>query len=58
MSILNNVEDDAANLDMRVNPSKSMIMPVCFFKTSALFLNRILPDISVLPLIAWGYNFL
>ena len=32
MSILSDVVDDTAILDMRVNPSKSMIMPICFLK--------------------------
>ena len=32
MSILNDFTDDAANIDMRINPSKSMIMPICFLK--------------------------
>ena len=47
MSILSDVADDTAILDMRVNPSKSMIMPISFLKTSPLFLNPIPPDISL-----------
>ena len=46
-SILNDIADDAPVLDMRVNPSKSMIMPTCFLKTSTLFLKLILQDKSV-----------
>ena len=41
------IVDETMVLDMRVNPSKSMIMPITFLKTSPLFLNQIPPDISV-----------
>ena len=54
MSILNDIEDEAAFLDMRVNPSKSMIMQICFLKTSPLFLNPIPSDISVSYLKLFG----
>ena len=47
MSILNDIADDTAVLDMRVNPSKTMIMPICFLKTSSVFLTPIPPGISV-----------
>jgi len=47
MSILNDIADDAAELDIRVNSSKSMIIPICFLKTSAHFFNPIPPDSSV-----------
>ena len=47
MSILNEIGDEALDLDMTVNPSKSMIMPICFLKSSPYFLNPIPPEISV-----------
>ena len=37
MSILNEIGSEALDLDMTVNPSKSMIMPICFLKSSPCF---------------------
>ena len=45
MSILNEIGSEALDLDMTVNPSKSMIMPICFLKSSPCFLNPIPPEI-------------
>ena len=45
MSILNEIESEALDLDMTVNPSKSMIMPICFLKSTPCFLNPIPPEI-------------
>jgi hypothetical protein len=47
MSILNDIGDDALDLDMTVNPSKSMIMPISFLKSSPCFLNPVPPEVSV-----------
>ena len=47
MSILNEIGSEALDLDMTVNPSKSMIMPICFLKSSPCFLNPIPPEIYV-----------
>ena len=47
MSILNDIGDDALDLDMTVNPSKSMTMPISFLKSSPCFLNPIPPEIPV-----------
>ena len=41
------LEDEASDLNMTVNPSKSMIMPICFLKSSPHFLSPIPPEISV-----------
>ena len=45
--ILNEIGSEALDLDMTVNPSKSMIMPICFLKSSPCFLNSIPPEIYV-----------
>ena len=49
MSILNDIVDDASDLDVRVNPSKSLIMPICLLKTSPRFHNRISRKLCFLP---------
>ena len=45
MSILEEIGDEALDLDMTVNLSTSMIMPICFLKSSPIFLNPIPPEI-------------
>ena len=45
MSILNDTGSEALDLDVTVNPFKSMIMPICFLKSSPCFLNPIPPEI-------------
>ena len=47
MSILDEIGDEALDLDMIVNHSKSVIMPICFLKSSPCFLNPIPSEISV-----------
>ena len=47
MSILNEIGDEALDLVMTANPSKSMIMPISFLKSSPCFLNPISHEISV-----------
>ena len=47
MSILNETRGEALDLDVTVNPTKSMIMPICFLKSSPCFLNPIPPEMYV-----------
>ena len=47
MSMFNDIEDDADDIDVGVIPSKFMIMPICFHRTSFLFLKPIPPNIFV-----------
>ena len=58
MNILNEIGSEALDLDMTVNPSKSMIMLICFLKSSPCFLNPIPPEIYVsLVKLLWSHNF-
>jgi len=46
MGTLNETGDEALDLEITVNPSKFMIMPICFLKSSPCYLNTIPPEIS------------
>ena len=47
MSILSEIGGETLGTDVTVNPSKSMILPICFLKSSPCFLNPFPPEISV-----------